>query len=179
VVQQQPGKPANICQELMTFLRQPVAAVAQAAPPTHQATAVQAPSPGQTAPQPHAAGGQAQQSSGMSGPVTQGGPGAPGPQGQAQNNPAAQQAGQGAPPAATPSASPQQAAAPAPTAAPAPAPAATPEQIQRIETAAGADDIKSCRDVAQQMRRAGVKLPDPLIALAALDLKFLESVRQP
>jgi hypothetical protein len=29
------------------------------------------------------------------------------------------------------------------------------------------------------MRRAGVKLPDPLIALAALDLKFLESVRQP
>jgi hypothetical protein len=33
--------------------------------------------------------------------------------------------------------------------------------------------------VAQQMRRAGVKLPDPLLALAALDLKFLEGAKQP
>jgi hypothetical protein len=29
------------------------------------------------------------------------------------------------------------------------------------------------------MRRAGVKLPDPLLALAALDLKFFEAARQP
>jgi type IV secretory pathway VirB10-like protein len=115
----------------------------------------------------------------LSGQVTQSGPGAPGPQGQAQNNPAAPQAGQGAPSAPTPSASPALAAAPAPAPGPAPAPAPTAEQRQRVETAAQADDIKACKDAAQQMRRAGVKLPDPLLALAALDLKFLEGAKQP
>ena len=36
-----------------------------------------------------------------------------------------------------------------------------------------------CRDAAQQIRRAGVKMPEPLMALAALDPKFFDAMQPP
>ncbi|HKG76612.1 MAG TPA: hypothetical protein VKA90_03780 [Beijerinckiaceae bacterium] len=35
----------------------------------------------------------------------------------------------------------------------------------------------ACRDAAQQIRRAGVKMPEPLMALAALDSKFFNAAQ--
>jgi len=44
---------------------------------------------------------------------------------------------------------------------------------------AGAGDIRACRDAARRMRLAGVNLPNPLLALTALDLKFYGVPAQP
>lgn len=181
--QQQARGPANICQELVLFVRAPAAAQAATAPPPQQATAVQAPAQAQSVPQPNPAGGAPQQSSGISAPVSSSGPGATGPQGAAQANPSAPQAGQGqtaaAPsPAPAPGSSPQAAAQNAPAAAaataPPPTPTPSPAQIELVQKLAGENDIKACRDEAQKMRKAGVALPAPLLALAALDLKLLD-----
>jgi hypothetical protein len=46
--------------------------------------------------------------------------------------------------------------------------------LQQAESLAQANDIRRCRDTAQQMRRAGVALPPALIALAGLRLELLE-----
>ncbi|MBY0299767.1 MAG: hypothetical protein K2X71_27650 [Methylobacterium sp.] len=151
---QQPGDPAprsgpaDLCRELVAFVRPPVpAAPAQPAAPPSQAVAVQAPQGGQSQ-LPSAGAGETQQKSGLSGPVAQNGPGAPGPQGQAQ------------------------AAAPSGAAAP-PAPGKpTPAMIEQVDAAAASRDVKACRAVARQMRTAGVVMPAPLLALAALDPKF-------
>jgi hypothetical protein len=40
-----------------------------------------------------------------------------------------------------------------------------------VEPLAGANDLAGCRDAAQKLRRAGAKMPEPLLALAALDPK--------
>jgi hypothetical protein len=47
--------------------------------------------------------------------------------------------------------------------------------VQQAEALAQANDIRGCRDAAQQMRRAGVALPAGLIALAGLRLDLLEA----
>lgn len=148
---QQPGDPAprsgpaDLCRELVAFVRPP--APAQPPTPPSQAVAVQAPQGGQSQ-LPSAGAGETQQKSGLSGPVAQNGPGAPGPQGQAQ------------------------AAAPSGAAAP-PAPGKpTPAMIEQVDAAAASRDVKACRAVARQMRTAGVVMPAPLLALAALDPKF-------
>jgi len=44
--------------------------------------------------------------------------------------------------------------------------------IEKAEAAARDHNLQGCRDVAQEMRRAGITMPAPLLALAALDLKF-------
>ncbi|MEA2857495.1 MAG: hypothetical protein QOH98_1816, partial [Methylobacteriaceae bacterium] len=144
--------------------------------------AVTAPAQKDAAPQPSPGGGAPQQSSSLSGQVTPSGPGASGPQG------AAQPGGGGPPPAAGDAAKPpappaqQQAAAPAQTAAPAPAaptapppPKPTAAQIEKVETAASDHNLQACRDTAQEMRKAGIVMPPPLLALAALDLKFFDT----
>jgi hypothetical protein len=46
--------------------------------------------------------------------------------------------------------------------------------LQQAEALAQSNDIRGCRDAAQQMRRAGVALPPALIALAGLRLELLE-----
>jgi hypothetical protein len=117
----------------------------------------------------------------LSGQVTPSGPGAAGPQGAAQP-------GAGGPPPATTDAAkppasqpaPQQAAAkpaPAAPAAPAapPAPKPTAAQIEKVETAARDHNLQGCRDAAQEMRKAGIVMPPPLLALAALDLQFFDA----
>jgi hypothetical protein len=44
----------------------------------------------------------------------------------------------------------------------------SPVTLQQAQELAARGDQRACRDAAQQMRRAGVTMPDTLIALAAL-----------
>ncbi|MEA2841763.1 MAG: hypothetical protein QOF41_3093 [Methylobacteriaceae bacterium] len=177
------GKPADLCAEMLAFVHPPAPAsaaappsgpAAAAQPPANAATAVSAPAQSAAAPQPSPSGGAPQQSSSLSGPVTPSGPGASGPQGAAQPGaggppPAA---GDAAKPPAAPA--PQQAAAPAAPAAP-PAPKPTAAQIEKVEAAARDHNFQGCRDSAQEMRKAGIVIAPPLLALAALDLKFFDA----
>ena len=169
------GKPANLCQELIAFVRQPDPAVKADAAPASLAPAVQAPKEGTPAQKTGEGGGEAQKNAGQSGQVTSSGPGASGPQGNTQNA--------AAPSGAAASASPAQQGAPAPQ-SPAPKPAApaaptapkpTAETISEIERAANSNDLAGCRAAGQTMRRAGVAMPAPLIALSAMSLNLLEA----
>lgn len=163
------GKPANMCQELVAFVRPPAAAPT-GSPPPQAASAVQAPAQGGAVPQPSASG-ETQKSSGLSGPTAATGPGAAGPQGATQNGAAPSGAAQPSPPA--PQAAAQTAAPAAPPAPPPKKP--TPEAIEKADAAARDNDIAACQNVAREMRRAGTVMPAPLMALAAMDLKLLEA----
>lgn len=44
--------------------------------------------------------------------------------------------------------------------------------VDEVEALAEANDIAGCQQAARQMRVSGVSMPPPLMALAALDLKF-------
>lgn len=164
------GRPANLCQELVAFVKQPEAATKAAETPPQLATAVTAKKSDDTSAKPSAPG-TPQNTSGQSGQITASGPGAAGPQGDAQNK--------SAPVGSTATASgPAKVASAAAPAAPAvPKPSA--ENVQQIENAAGANDIQGCRAVAQTMRRAGVVMPGPLLALAAMSPKLLEAASRP
>ncbi|MGU3537063.1 hypothetical protein [Methylobacterium sp. A54F] len=157
------GKPANLCKELVAYVHPPAPApAAPAAAPAGQPPAVAAAAPPQGQSQgqqtPSAAAGDTQQKAGLSGPVPNSGPGAAGPQGTAQG------------------AAPQPATAAAPAAAPPPA-KPTPEMIAAVDAAAEANDLAGCRQAARRMRVAGIPLPAPLLALSALDLKFLQAAQ--
>ncbi|MER2264532.1 hypothetical protein [Methylobacterium oxalidis] len=180
------GKPANLCQELVTFVHPPAPAPAPAPAGGQPTPAVQAPTSGQPSGGASAAAGETQQKSGLSGPVTQTGPGAAGPQGAAQAGQGAAQPAQGAAPPAQGAAQPgaqaeAKPAAPPPAApaaaAPPPPPKPTPEMIERVDAAARDNNISACRDAARQMRVAGIPMPAPLLALSALDPKFFEAAR--
>lgn len=167
------GTPANLCQELVAFVHQPDAARGSDATPPQQATAVSAKKPGDPSAKPSDASGAAQQTSGQSGQITSSGPGAAGPQGEAQNK--------AAPSGTTATASgPDKSGTPAGSTAPS-APDAhkpSPEDVQQVEAAAASNDLLGCRAAAQNMRRAGVVMPGPLLALSALDPKLLERSRR-
>ena len=64
-------------------------------------------------------------------------------------------------------------AAPAAPFAPPPKPA--PVLLQQVEALGG--NQRACRDAAPKIRRAGVKMPEPLIVLAALDPKFFGAMQ--
>jgi hypothetical protein len=145
------GRPANLCQELLAFVKQPEPAKEAAATPPQQATAVSNPS-GASQGTASSAGGDVQQKSGLSGPTPGGSPNQAGTD--AQRGPANQ--AKDAPAATKP------ASAPHPDAA----------AIAAVEAAAAADDQLGCRSAARTMRMHGVALPPPLLALAALDPKF-------
>ena len=163
------GKPANLCQELVAFVKQPEPANKAATTPPQQATAVSNPS-GKTEGGKPSDGGEPQKSSGLSGAVSETGNGpAPGKQ---TNNPSANPSGN---PATNPHAKANaEAKNPPPPATPAPAPKPDPATIEKIEAAAGASDLAACREAARSMRTAGVVMPPPLLALSALDLKFFQ-----
>jgi hypothetical protein len=143
----QAGRPANLCQELVAFLRQPKPAPAQANPA--QTTAVQAPPQGAQPAQPSGQG--APTTSGLSGPIPHG-------------------PGQAAAPGAAPSSA--TAAAPA---------GSTSGQVtlDEAEGLARANDVKGCRAATQRLRLAGAPLPPALLALGALDPKYLEASAAP
>lgn len=156
----QQSQRADLCAELSDFVsRQSQQKPAEGAPPPQQATAVQAPAKDEQRVRPGGSDA-AQQTSGLSGPVTPGGTGATGPQGLAQETaPSAQD-------------NPKAAAQAPPAAAQAPPP--QPEALVAAQAAIDQKDVLACRDVAQKMRRAGVNLPAPLLALAAVDPRFLK-----
>ncbi|MBD8909522.1 hypothetical protein [Methylorubrum zatmanii] len=148
-----PGKPANLCQELLAFVKQPEPAKQAAATPPQQATAVSNPSGKSGSGSPSSSGGEPQQKSSLSGPVPSGET-AP----KAQKNVLAQANAEAKVPPApgTPGAGPRPDAA----------------LVGKVETAAAADDQTACRAAAREMRTAGVAMPPPLLALAALDPRF-------
>ncbi len=164
--------PANICVELTAWIEQvnkagvektaANTAASQTPVDPKTVTAVEAPKGAAAATAPAAAPGgqdQPQQSSGLSGPVRNDGPGASGPQGVAQES--AKSSLANPKPVAT-------VAAPAvPTTEPK-APPASPQALEKVRQAAGANDLDGCAAVAREMRLAGVALPNPIIALAAL-----------
>ncbi|MCP1535468.1 hypothetical protein [Methylorubrum extorquens] len=51
--------------------------------------------------------------------------------------------------------------------------------MTQIESAAQANDLQACRALAQNMRRAGIVMPAPLLALAAMSPKLLEAAPPP
>lgn len=166
------GTPANLCHELVAFVHQPDTATGSEAKPPQLATAVSARKPGDLSAKPSAAGGAAQQTSGQSGQITSSGPGAAGPQGEAQNK------GTPSGPTATALGPPKNSSpldSTAPSALEAHKP--SPEDVQQVEAAAAGNDLLGCRGAAQKMRRAGVVMPGPLLALSALDPKLLEASR--
>lgn len=160
-----PGRPANLCRELAAFVRQPVDAMKAVETPPQLATAVTARKSGEPSETPSAAG-TPQNTSGISGQVTASGPGAAGPQGAAQNV--------AVPRGSTAAASGKDAAVTAPA-----APRATAEDIRHVEEAAVSNDLGRCRDIAQTMRRAGVAMPAPLLALAAMSPRLLDAASHP
>lgn len=144
--------PADLCAELLAFVKPPEAPPQPAAAPPQQATAVSAPA-NKDAAQPSAVAGETQQKSGLSGPVPSSGPSTPPTFGQRMSSANAE--AKGAPPPGTPK----------------PAPKPDEATIAKVEAAAGSSDLAGCRAAAQGMRKAGVALPAPLLALSALDLK--------
>lgn len=164
------GRPANLCQELVAFVHQPEAVRKAAETPPHLVTAVTAKKSDDTSAKPSAPG-TPQNTSGQSGQITASGPGAAGPQGDAQNK--------AAPVGSTATASGPATGAPAATPAAPAAPKPSAENVQQIENAAAANDLQGCRAAAQTMRRAGVVMPGPLLALAAMSPKLLEAASRP
>jgi len=169
----QTGRLANLCQELLAFVKQPDPSQGSDAPPPQLATAVSAKKDDTPSAKPGDAAGAAQQASGQSGQITSSGPGAAGPQGDAQNKavPAGTTATAAGPPK---SSSPAVAAASSTPDAHKP----TPDNVQQVEAAAVNNDLLGCRAAAQKMRRAGVVMPGPLLALSAFDPKLLERARR-
>ena len=177
------GRPANLCQELVAFIRQPDAARKADEAPPRLATAVSAKKQDDSSAKPSAEG-TPQSTSGQSGQITASGPGASGPQGVTQNEaaPSGSTATAVGPSRdtsqPTSSGQGQPAATPAPTAeASAPKPRA--ENVQQIEAAAASNDLQGCRAAGQRMRRAGVAMPASLIALSAMSPKLLEAAKRP
>ncbi len=161
------GRPANLCQELVAFVRQSTAGTQARDTPARLATAVSAKNSGDTSAKP-AADRTPQNSSGQSGQITASGPGAAGPQGQSQD--AAAPAGSTATAAGLErSGSSTQPDTSKPSAG----------NVTQIEAAAPANDLSACRAAAQTMRRAGVVMPAPLLALAAMTPRLLEGVSAP
>ncbi|MCJ2037340.1 hypothetical protein [Methylobacterium sp. J-068] len=154
------GGPANLCGELLAFVKKPEEKKQEAATPPAQATAISN-SSGKSDAQPSASGGQPQQNSGLSGPVNA--------QAKAPTSDTRAPVSAGNTVLAQANAA---AKSPAPPGAPAPSPKPDEALIARIDAAAAANDQVACRAAARAMRVAGVIMPPPLLALAALNPKF-------
>jgi hypothetical protein len=174
----EPGKPANLCQELVAFVKQPEAAKAAATTPPQQATAVSNPSGKTEGGKPSDAGGTAT-TAGLSGTTNAGGPKSEANR-PAEAKPTNPQTAATTPNAATNPATDPRARANAdakvPPAPGTPGPGPKPDQatIEKIEAAAAANDLPACRSAVRAMRVAGVIMPPPLLALSALDLKYMQ-----
>ena len=165
--QRQPGQPPAQQQPGQPPARQQASGAQETGPRRDLNTAVE--QPRQVNPQKPGGRDEPQRTSGMTGPVTSAGPGAAGPQGDAQEtaksgapNPrpdAEQRQGAQAPkPKPVAQAKPPDAKPPAPD----------PQTIEQARRSAQAQNHQACRAVVRDMRLAGVALPGPLIALAAL-----------
>ncbi|WP_287062354.1 hypothetical protein [Mesorhizobium sp.] len=153
---QQPGGPANLCQELLAFMKAP----AEAASPTAAASAQQSgtSSTSAAAPaKPETGTGSAQKITGQAGVASD----APQPNkekvasGSATNAPQKESRAAPVPPSDTSS-----------------TPKDSVINAAKAEELAAANDIAQCQKTAREMRVAGVAMPPPLLALAALDLQY-------
>lgn len=184
----EPGKPANLCQELVAFVKQPEPAKAAATTPPQQATAVSNPS-GKTEGGKPAGASETQKTSGLSGTVSENGSKSEANRPAEAKNAEAKTVETKAteakladttPNAATnPATDPRaranaEAKVPPAPGTPAPGPKPDPATVEKIETAAAANDQAACRAAARSMRVAGVVIPPPLLALSALDLKYFQ-----
>jgi hypothetical protein len=141
------GKPANICRELQAFVE--TRETAQAAGPAASPPAQAAPAqPPAVQAQPQAAQSPAQAPAAGNVPVPP------------TVDPPQRSSGMTAP------------VPPAPTAA-----KPLPLTLERARALAAAGDLRACQESTRQMRRAGVAMPDTLIALAALRPDLLEAGR--
>lgn len=166
--------PANLCQELVAFVQKPEEKKQEAATPAKQATAVSN-SSGKSEGQPSTGAGEPQQKSGLSGPTNadtkapSSDTKAPAIEAKAPTSDTRAPVSDGKTVMTQANAS---AKSPPPPGAPAPSPKPDPAVIAQLETAAGANDQTACRAAARAMRVAGVVMPPPLLALAALNPKF-------
>jgi hypothetical protein len=169
------GRPANLCQELLAFMQAPPPespataaapakaaeakqAEASAAPGSNQAAAASAPASGQAVPPKSS-----QESSSSQQLAGQTGPAAEAPDANAKP-PAKEGTAENAPQKASVS-------APVPTDGEAVAKESV-LSVAEAEDLAEANDIAACQSAARELRLAGVAVPPPLLALAALDLRF-------
>jgi hypothetical protein len=150
--------PANICQELVAFLRQPAPAA-----------------PGAPAPQAASQSAPPAQAAQSAAPPTSGQSSSPVPQGTAAPAVEAQKA----PPAPQATTAPQVSGQTAPIPQSPKAENSPRIPVEQAESMAQANDIAGCRDAAQRMRRAGLTMPPGLIALAGLRLDLLQAGQQP
>jgi len=168
------GKPANLCQELVAFMKappekkaapaKPAAAVKPAAPPaspkdTSALAGTTRAGDGATA-KPENTANSSQAVTGQKGVATD----APEPS----NHNAAAGSVANAPQKESRS-------APLPPADVASTPKESVITTEKAESLVATNDIAQCQGIARQMRVAGVAMPPPLIALAALDLKYQAS----
>lgn len=162
------GGPANLCQELVAFVKKPEEKKQEAATPAAQATAVSNPS-GKSEGQPSGGSGQPQQSSSLSGPTNSDSGSQGNTQAKVPTSDTRAPVSDGKTVLAQANAAAKNAPAPG---APAPSPKPDAAVVAAIEAAAGTNDQVACRAAARSMRVAGVVMPPPLLALAALNPKF-------
>jgi hypothetical protein len=153
---QQAGGPANLCQELLAFMKAP----AEVATPTAAAPAQQAgtSSTSAAAPaKPETGTGSAQKITGQAGVASD----AP--------QPSKEKVASGS---ATNAPQKESRAAPVPPSDTSSTPKDSVINVAKAEELAAANDIAQCQKTAREMRVAGVAMPPPLLALAALDLQY-------
>lgn len=170
----QQGGPANLCQEILAFMKTPppeTAAPAAAKPASEPApkaetgtsSAMDGTSDSDEAVSAEADAGtnSAQDVTGQDGVATD----APEPDnGQAADSGSVEDAPQK-----------DSRAAPTPPADVTSTPRESVLTVEAAEQLAAANDIGQCQKTAREMRVAGVEMPSPLIALAALDLKYQQA----
>jgi hypothetical protein len=169
----QTGGPANLCQELVAFVREPPPAEAgaaaaaparasgapqgTAAPPAAAGGAGNAPASGEAVPaRPVEQTQSAQEASGQTGPAH----GAPQPNAQGTEGTKAENAELKS-----------SLSAPMPTDTTSTASQSV-LSLAEAEELARANDIAACQRAARELRLAGVAVPAPLLALTALDLQY-------
>jgi hypothetical protein len=170
--------PANLCQELVAFMKAPPPEAAAGAAPAKPAAAA----PSQAAQQPDRQAKAAEQ-----GTTPPSGEAVP-PQSGADTGSAQALSGQSGPAHAAPVQNPapvaesnvQNAEQKSSLSAPVPKDtSSTPKDsvmsVSEAEELASANDIAACQDAARELRLAGVAMPPPLLALTALDLQYQQT----
>lgn len=168
----QPGDPANLCQELLAFMKAPppppepaAAKPAVAKQEAAKSAPAQQGTTGSSDPAKTEVGtGSAQKITGQDGVATD----AP--------EPGKDNAASGS---ATNAPQKESRAAPLPPADVTSTPKESVLEMARAEELATANDIGQCQKVARELRVAGVAMPPPLIALTALDLQYQQKSGAP
>jgi hypothetical protein len=174
------GGPANLCQELLAFMK---------APPPEAPAPAGAAKPAEPPAQQSASAGQA--APGKESAATQGTTGAGQAKSDEGSGSAQQVTGQDGVATDAPEPGKDNAASGSVSNAPqkdslsAPVPPAdvtsTPKEevltVEAAEQLASANDVEQCQKTAREMRVAGVAMPPPLMALAALDLQYQQTSR--